>query len=46
MNIKCCLVSSVFFNRMKYIDIDNYDLTAENDKMYCEIVLQIKTATF
>ena len=46
MNIKCCVVSSFFVNRMKNIDIDNYNLTAENDKLYCEILLQIKTAKF
>ena len=45
MNINCCVVSRVFFDRMKNIGIDNYDLTAENDKLYCEIVLQIKNCS-
>ena len=46
MKINSSVLSSVFFNRMKNIDINNYDLTAENDKLYYEIVLQIKTAKF
>ena len=46
MNINCCVVSSVFFNRMKYIVIDNYDLTAENDKLKMTNCIAIKTAKF
>ena len=46
MNTNCFGVSGILLYRMKHIDIDNYDLTAENDKLYYQIVLQIKTAKF